>query len=427
MSLILTKRIFLLGFKSIWRHKLRSMLTILGIVFGVGSVISMLAIGEGASYETQERIKRLGSLNIIIYSKKPDESDKASTQKDRMSEYGLKYADARRIRNTFPSVEVMVTQRNISADFLYRRKKVDGDIIATVPWFPDVRNRKILNGRFFSDAESMDKKSVCVITKDLAKKMFLFEDPIGKTLKMRGECFAVVGVIDQPGSENSGEMQNEKSLANGNLEAYIPITTAKERYGEIITNFQSGTYAIEKIELHQIILKVNDVNLVMPTYELAEKLLARHHKEKDYDFIVPRKLLEEAEQTKKMFNIVLGSIAAISLLVGGIGIMNIMLATVTERTKEIGIRRALGAKKHDIIMQFVTETILLSGIGGLMGLLFGMCVPLLVSHFAEMKTIIKLWSLFMSFGISIMVGLAFGIYPAYRAANMDPITALRHE
>jgi len=211
------------------------------------------------------------------------------------------------------------------------------------------------------------------------------------------------------------------------LALYIPLTAAKSRFGEIIMTRTSGAFNMEKVELHQLIVKVEKLENVVVTSEIIDELLARNRKKQDYEIVVPLELLRQAERTKRIFNIVLGSIAAISLLVGGIGIMNIMLASVTERTREIGIRRALGAKKRDIIVQFLTETILLSGSGGVIGLLIGITIPFLIEHFAKMETIIRLWSLFGAFGISILIGIVFGIYPAYRAAIMNPITALRHE
>ncbi len=422
MNVGLAKRIFLLGLLNIWRHRLRSTLTILGIVFGVCSVIAMLAIGEGASYEAQEQIKRLGSQNIIVNSVKPPESESVSTEADRMVEYGLTYKDAERIRDTIPSVQVLVPSRSIRGDVSYRRTKLDAQVFGTVPWYPEIANQRVKLGRFVMPQEMDDSKNVCVLSAPLAKRLFTFESPLGRVIRVRGDYYTVIGVMEEGSSSGSSASKQSADLA-----LFIPLTAAKSRFGEIIVTQTSGTSNMEKVELHQLIVKVRQLENVVPTSQTIKALFKRTHKKQDYDVVVPLELLRQAERTKRIFNIVLGSIAAISLLVGGIGIMNIMLATVTERTREIGIRRALGAKKRDIITQFLTETILLSGGGGVIGLVIGVTIPFLIEHFAEMETIIRLWSLFGAFGISIFIGIVFGIYPAYRAAQMNPITALRHE
>jgi putative ABC transport system permease protein len=409
-----------LGVLNIWRHRLRSFLTILGIVFGVSSVIAMLAIGEGASYEAQEQIKKLGSQNVIINSVEPPRSETVSTETSRLNEYGLTYEDAERIVETIPNIEVLVPSRTIRADVIHRTKRVDANAIGTVPRYASISNRNVVAGRFFSEMEYTDKVNVCVLSAELARRLFTFEEPLGKTVKIRGDYFTVVGIVEEPATLGRAEQISPLSV-------YIPITTAKSYFGDVIMSRGEGSFTMEKVELHQIIVKVGDIADVMSTAEIIRETLQRFHKEDDYEIIVPLQLLSQARQTKRIFNIVLGSIAAISLLVGGIGIMNIMLATVTERTREIGIRRALGAKRSDIITQFLMETILLSGCGGTVGLLLGILLPFLISHFAGMETIIRLWSLICAFGISILIGLIFGLYPAYRAAVMNPITALRHE
>jgi len=420
---ILAKRVIIMGFISIWRHRLRSGLTVLGIVFGVCSVIAMLAIGEGASYEAQEQIKRLGSQNIIINSVEPPASESVSKETQRMQEYGLTYKDAERIVDTIPTVDVIVPSRKIRADVTYSRKRLTADAHGTVPWYPEISNSKIIKGRFFTRLEMDDKKNVCVLDKKLAQRIYTFEDPIGTTIRIKGSYFKVIGVIEKSGT---GESQTNGKGDSG-LSLYIPLNAAKEYYGEIIMNSGTGSFSMEKIELHQIIVKVKSLDNVVDAAAIIKSILEKAHKEVDYDLVVPLQLLREAQRTKRIFSIVLGSIAAISLLVGGIGIMNIMLASVTERTREIGIRRALGAKRKDIITQFLTETILLSSSGGIIGLVVGVVIPFTISRLTDMMTIVRLWSLFGAFGISVMIGLVFGIYPAYRAAMMNPIEALRHE
>jgi putative ABC transport system permease protein len=208
---------------------------------------------------------------------------------------------------------------------------------------------------------------------------------------------------------------------------FIPLETIKMRYGEVLMRRRTGSFEAERVQLHEVTVKVAKLDQVMNVADAIKQALEYGHKKKDFEIVVPLELLKRAERTKQIFNIVLGSIAAISLLVGGIGIMNIMLASVTERTREIGIRRALGARRHDIVMQFLVETVLLSGAGGIIGVLLGVAIPFIVTWTAGMKTIITLWSPLLAFSISALVGVVFGIYPAIRAAEMDPVEALRHE
>jgi putative ABC transport system permease protein len=208
---------------------------------------------------------------------------------------------------------------------------------------------------------------------------------------------------------------------------FIPLETAKLRYGEVLMRRRSGSFEAQRVQLHEVTVKVETLEDVTGVADAIKAVLERNHKKKDYDIVVPLELLKRAERTKQIFNIVLGSIAAISLLVGGIGIMNIMLASVTERTREIGIRRALGARRKDIITQFLVETVLLAGAGGMIGVIMGVAIPFIVTQAAGMKTIVTVWGPLLAFTISAVVGVIFGLYPALRAANMDPVEALRHE
>jgi len=265
------------------------------------------------------------------------------------------------------------------------------------------------------------KKNVCVLGEGIAKKLFTYMDPLGKEVKIGPDYYTVVGIMEQRA------VVKKEGQENLNLDIYMPLSTARERYSDLNIKLTSGTMEAEKVELKQITVRVNDVENVSITAKIIRHMLKRFHKKVDYEIIVPLELLHQAEKTKRIFNIVLGSIAAISLLVGGIGIMNIMLASVTERTREIGIRRALGAKRRDIILQFLVETIVLSAGGGVVGLIIGVVTPRLVTYFADMRTIVTPWSLILAFGISAAIGVIFGLYPASRAANMAPIEALRHE
>ena len=419
-----------LGAKSLWMHRLRSTLTALGIIFGVCSVIAMLAIGEGASQEAQDQIARLGSRNIIIKTIKPPEEERADVQGARLQEYGLTYADAEQFKHTIPDIQVVVPQRRLMQEAWYLNRKVAIEVIGTIPWYTEIAPVDLRQGRFLDSADLNYRQKVCIIDEEIFNKLFLFDDPLGADIKISGDFYRVIGIISkvESAAENGGSEADSSGQIGGVAgNVYIPLTTAKQRFGEI--NLQIGTSGqnMEKVELQQITIQVKKTDHVLPTVEILNNLLSRSHKKKDYQIVVPLELLRQAAQTKKIFSIVLGSIAAISLLVGGIGIMNIMLATVSERTREIGIRRALGAKRRDIIFQFLSETVMLTMAGGLLGIVLGSLIPFLVTHFASMPTIVTGSSLILSFGISAAIGVTFGIYPAYRAAHMDPIESLRHE
>lgn len=429
MSLFRLKRSVILGMKSLWMHKLRSFLTALGIVFGVASVISMLAIGEGASYEAQQQIKDLGSQNIILESVKPTNTTTAGEQeRSLILEYGLTYKDISQIQATVPGVEVTIPSRRVK-DFLWNNSNsVDGVVLGTVPWFPSMKNRDLVRGRFYTSMEMDDCSPVCVLTASLARNLFPLDEPIGKTVRVQNSYFRVVGVIeDDPAVAATESELDASSESSEGMEMMIPISTLEDHFGEVLFKYRSGSFEAEKVELHEVTARIEEPEQVMPAALAIQHILERNHAEVDYKMTVPLDLLRRAERTKQIFNIVLGSIAAISLLVGGIGIMNIMLATVTERTREIGIRRALGAKKKDIVFQFLIETVILSGAGGLLGVGVGLAIPLAVTYFAEMVTIIQFWAPTIAFTISVAIGVLFGIYPAFRAADMNPVEALRHE
>ncbi|MCL5097678.1 MAG: ABC transporter permease [Candidatus Omnitrophica bacterium] len=424
------KRTVRLGLKSLWLHRLRSLLTVLGIVFGVCSVIAMLAIGEGASHEAQEQIKNLGSQNIILKSVKPPEEQKVSANQNQSFalEYGLTYADIRRIRATIPGVTVVVPGRLIREYAWNISRRADCEILGTVPWYPEMRNHRVMNGRFFTDKEMDDSTSVCVLGSEMVPLLFPIESPIGGTVRVGGDYYRVIGVLAPQSKNVQGSEPGENNSAGGTANRlYIPLSTSRARFGELLVKRRSGSIEAERVALHEVTVKVAKREEVINVSQAIKELLERNHEKTDYEMTVPLELLKRAERTKQIFNIVLGSIAAISLLVGGIGIMNIMLASVTERTREIGIRRALGAKRRDIVIQFLVETVILSGAGGLIGVALGLAIPFFVTLFAKMVTIVTLWSPIIAFSISALVGIVFGIYPALRAANMDPVEALRHE
>ena len=434
MHLFGVRRTVKLGLKSLWIHRLRSALTMLGIVFGVCSVIAMLAIGEGASQEAQAMIARLGSTNLIIETVEPPKEQADSGEGEEMLIYGLTYKDAESIQNTLHDVEVVVPIREIDQEARYLRRKVAIKIVGSIPWYTEISPIHMLRGRFLSSIDLHQQRSVCVVDEQLVRDLFGFEDPIGKDVQIQGNCYRVVGVagaLPLGGKQNDfgNDMPAETDSDSGAAGiVYLPLSTTKTRFTEITASFSGGNQTIERVQLQKITVKVKSTEQVLPMRDILDNLLGRIHEDKkDYRIVVPLELLRQARQTQRIFSIVLGSIAAISLLVGGIGIMNIMLATVSERTREIGIRRALGAKKLDIIIQFLSETLILTFSGGILGIALGTLLPLLVTHFGHMPTVITGSSLALSFGISGLIGVIFGLYPAYRAANMDPIESLRHE
>ncbi|MGA1236788.1 MAG: ABC transporter permease [Limisphaerales bacterium] len=417
-----------LGIKSLMLHKLRSALTMLGIIFGVCSVIAMLAIGEGASYEAQEAIKRLGSLNIIIRSIKPPEDTKQSGMGRGIGlDYGLTYRDGARLQSTIPGVKRVLPMRIIRENVRFSQVELPCQVVGTLPFYTEVAGAKLVAGRFLAAMDELHEDNVCVITVGLAQRLFPYQDPLQHSVKVDQFYYQVVGIVREQSSmeQRSQSGRNDGEALDNNV--YIPLSTSKARFGETLIRRSAGSFEVERVELHQITVQMESVETVETADPQIKTLLGRFHDKIDYETIVPLQLLRQAEQTKRIFNIVLGSIAAISLLVGGIGIMNIMLATVTERTREIGVRRALGAKKRDITTQFLVETVVLSVGGGLIGVVVGVLTPVIVSMLTDMKTIITLWSIVLAFGISGAVGIVFGIYPASAAAELDPIEALRHE
>ncbi|MDA7915641.1 ABC transporter permease [Verrucomicrobia bacterium] len=415
-----------LGVKSLLLHKLRSGLTMLGIIFGVCSVISMLAIGEGASYEAQESIKKLGSNNIILRSLKPPDQEQEQGS-GFVLEYGLTYDDARRIKETVSGVWRVLPKRIVRDNVRFGTSYIPVQVIGTYSFLPEVGGLELIAGRFLTATDERFQNNICAITSSLAQRLFPYQNPLEQAVKISSVYYQVVGIVEEQSITEKRPQAGETEGQPLDNNIYIPLSTSIARFGETIMRRTQGSFSAERIELHEITIQMHDTEGVEKADPQVKWALKHFHEETDYEVIVPLELLRQAEQTKRIFNIVLGSIACISLLVGGIGIMNIMLATVTERTREIGIRRALGAKKADIISQFLIETVVLSVGGGLVGVAIGIIVPIIVEHFSSMKTIITLSSVVFSFSISGAVGIVFGIYPASSAADLDPIEALRHE
>ena len=411
-----------LGVKNLVLRSTRSLLTMLGMVFGVGSVIAMLAVGEGASKEALEQIRMLGSNNIMVYSVKPSEEGGQQNVRTFMNIFGLLYEDEKRMAETFSDIQRTVPVKIQQQEGRVGEKAMEIRVVGTTPEWFDLVQRPMLAGRRLNTNDIESRNNVVVLTDFTARHLLAGGQNLGQHIRIGGRYFEVVGIIASYGSD-TGTLQTPDQL----IDAYIPLTAMQERYGDITVRRTAGSRIREKVELHQIIIQVNDVSHVETTAAGIESMLSKFHKQEDYRLQVPLALLRQAEATKRTFNIVLGSIAAISLLVGGIGIMNIMLASVTERTREIGIRRAIGAKKIQVVGQFLIETMVLSTTGGLLGIFIGFLIPWLITMISGLPTVITPLSIVLSLAISMAVGIIFGLYPARRAANLDPIEALRHE
>lgn len=405
------------GLKTLWLHKTRSALTILGVVFGVSSVIAMLAVGEGASQEVLKRIQSLGSNNIIVASKKSADEDHKNR---RMSMYGLYYEDVKRIRGTFPMVSKVVPAKLINKQSRNGARSLEVRVVATTSdWFNIVR-QPLLSGRFFTQLDEERRSNVVVLTEKGARRLLAAKGTIGSTVIIGGNSFKVIGIIRHEGDANDAMLDRDN-------DAYLPMDVARIRFGDIHVKRTEGSQERELVEIHQLVVQCEEVGQIESLAKGLERLLLKAHPDGDFEMKVPLALLKQARATKQSFNIVLGSIAGISLLVGGIGIMNIMLASVTERTREIGVRRAIGARRGQIVQQFLIETLVLSLTGGVIGICLGFAIPAVISISTNMPTVVTPWSIILSIVISAAVGIGFGLYPAMKASKLDPIAALRHD
>ncbi|MFK7738943.1 MAG: ABC transporter permease [Planctomycetota bacterium] len=416
-------RIVRLGLKSLLLHKLRSSLTTAGILFGVASVIAMLAVGEGAKREALERFQDMGVTNLIARSKRPAETASSSSQSAWTPlSYGLAYDEADLIASSLPSADV-VRIREVKRPMMRGEYFHTSIIVGTEANFLDVAGMNVREGRWLTEVDDERLNNVCVLGATLCRMLFPLENPSDQTVLISGnDRYRVVGVLEEQGrTAGAGSTPYDECM-------FIPMKTSRRRFGDVLTTRSGGSFSREKVELHEVKVKMPASTDVDDGARILRDLLDENHKENsDVIVTVPLELLKQEEESKRMFNIVLAVIASISLLVGGIGIMNVMLATVTERTREIGIRRALGAKKKHIIQQFLVEAGVLSALGGIVGVAIGMILPMLITLWFEQETLVLPQHVLLAFGISAAVGVLFGIYPAWRAANMDPVDALRHE
>ena len=434
-----------LGVKSLLLHPLRSLLTVLGIFIGTASVIWLLAIGEGISEKAQQQIEDLGADNIIVRSVKPVVDSGSSTSR-RLIPYGLTRDDYQLLRQAavFPHVRQVLPIREIRASFVHADRELEGRLVGCTPQYAQDLRLDVDQGHFITEHELAQRQNHCALAAEVAAHLFPLQNPIGQAIRIEDEYYVVVGVM-KPRHATAG-IGGSLAAQDFSSDVYIPISTLWLRIGDRVVRRSSGAIEGEIIELTQATLRVSDPEYVPATAELVGDLLRQRHAAEDVSVIVPLELLEQARTTRLMFMLFMGAIAAISLVVGGIGIMNIMLATVTERTREIGIRRALGARRVDITRQFLAETVVLSIVGGGTGILGGLlCRPAIDTLRLALQTGFPQamaglpevlrdvspqlvgWSIPLAFGISVGVGLLFGIYPAVRAAAMDPIEALRHE
>jgi len=443
-----------IAIESLLGNKLKSILTALGIIFGTAAVISMLAIGNGAQQEILEQIKMVGVNNIVITpiedltgngENGDDSNGEGETKKEKFSP-GLTMKDVQAIKKIVPSVKKITPEIVANSFVVQNGKRVAAKVIGVDNDYFDVYNVNLERGQFFSDNQVENGVPVCVIGANIAAKVFSDTDPVNQYLKFGHVWLKVTGVLEKSDVKLSAADNAGVNVVNDNV--YIPVNTMLMRYknralinsksfsggsffgGGFFFSFSGGqeTTSSNYHQLDKIIVQVEETEQLTTTTEILSRMLLRRHMDvKDFEITVPELLLKQQQRTKDIFNIVLGAIASISLIVGGIGIMNIMFATVMERIKEIGIRLALGAKKADIIAQFLSEAILISVSGGLIGVILGVVFSKLITKFAGILTIISPGSVIVAFGVSAMIGVIFGLSPAKRAAEKDPIESLRYE
>lgn len=429
-------------------NKYRSMLTALGIIFGVAAVIAMLAIGNGARQEILEQIRLVGVNNIVVKSvfEQSDSPADDKTQTARFSR-GLHLSDAQAIAAHIPSVVAVSPEIVYETEIIREGAKRSSRVVGVTPAYFGISNLPLSEGQLFTQLQLDKGEAVCIIGNTIARRFFNTEPALGGYLKAGNQWLKVVGVLQETAvSEKAIE---NLGIRDYNADVYVPIKTALARYinrasvhagkADNVVVFDGGMAISDEEEggkkqkqnyhqLDRLVVQVSESEQVSPTSDVLLRMLTRRHNEVvDFEVSIPEQLLKQQQRTKDIFNLVLGAIAGISLLVGGIGIMNIMLASVLERTREIGTRRALGATRDDIIWQFMFEAVLISLGGGLLGVFLGIAMAYAIEWFTDIRTILSAFSMLLSFGVSAAVGLIFGITPARRAAAANPIESLRYE
>lgn len=396
-------------------HKFRSFLTMLGIIFGVASVITMLSIGEGAKREAIAKYQDLGVNNIIVREKSLSDADLEEVRAKFSP--GLSIQDANTIKEIVPGVEQVASQAEITTDVKYADKSLKSTVIGVSPTYLGMMNYHLQDGELINENHYNQRMKVCILGAGVATTLFQRENPIGQMIKIEDQWLEVIGVLASKTlfTETVGEL----AARDLNADVYVPLSTFLNRFSRknILTS-----------EIQQITVQVDNSGRLIEASKLIDELLKRHHfNNSDYNIVIPYELLKQEEKERQIYNFLLGAIAAISLLVGGIGIMNIMLATVMERTREIGIRRAIGARKSDIRDQFVMEAVTISITGGIIGVFLGIALSLTISLFTDVSTYIQLYSIIIAFSFSVIVGICFGYLPAKNAAELKPVDSIRYE
>ncbi len=414
-----------LSLQNLRLHKVRSVLTSLGVIFGVGSVIAMLAISEGAKRKALEQIEAMGIDKIIVYSKKPPSAGAgvSSSRTSRIDAYGLSAVDRRKILE-LDNIERITRVRDARKKILKGLDRMDLKLVGVDRDFLEDSASGMVAGRWFSGLDFHSPQNICVIGSNVKRKLFPLgaRDVIGAPIRVEGQVFRVIGVLHNDIGATYPEVGNPNDMI------LIPFPTSEILYGNYAYTDDGTGIRVTLIDYDVFLLKIRNLEYIDNTARRLINYLGKSHsKVKDWEVIVPLDLLKQREATQNIFTIVMSSIAGISLIVGGIGIMNIMLASVFERRKEIGTRRALGAQKVDILLQFLIETVSLTSLGGLLGVILGIGISQIITYYAGMPTVYSLWSIVASMLISSLVGVIFGTYPAWQAAQQNPITVLRAE
>jgi putative ABC transport system permease protein len=406
-----------MGLSSLLAHKLRSLLTMLGMIFGVGAVVAMLSITAGAQKEMMSFIDQLGVNNIIVEAR--EAVDRNELQQVRAISPGLTFRDFRAISENVQGLEAITPRKRFKPQrVLPKTSQEPPQLVGVLPNFIDINSLKLVAGRFFTADENVQSAPVCVLGDSAKVNLLGFDDAIGKYVKVNDVWLQVIGVLT-PQASGDTDVEGLQALNRNNL-VIAPLNSVMRRFED------NNSYL--KDEIDGIYMKVTPNADSVETANVVRAILNATHKDAgDFTVVVPAGLLEERRRTQFIFSIVMICIAGISLLVGGIGIMNIMLATVLERTREIGIRRAIGARQGDIVRQFLTEAVLISIVGGLIGIAFGFTLSRIIATAAGWSTVVTTSSIAIAFGVSVAIGLLFGIYPAVQAARLDPIEAIRYE